>query len=38
MVWTTSFAVLPAIWDTTSAGDFALTNLVAGEPTITVNE
>ncbi|HSO50865.1 MAG TPA: hypothetical protein VLS86_09995, partial [Acidimicrobiia bacterium] len=38
MVWTTSFAVLPAIWDTTSDGDFALTNLVSGEPTVTVNE
>jgi hypothetical protein len=38
MVWTTSFAVLPAFWDTTSDGGFALTNLVVGEPTVTVNE
>jgi ABC-type transport system substrate-binding protein len=38
MVWTTSFAVLPALWDTTSDGGFALTNLVVGEPTVTVNE
>ncbi len=37
MVWTTSFVVLPAIWDTTSDGGFVLTNLVAGEPTVTVN-
>lgn len=34
MVWTTSFVVLPAIWDTTNEGHFALTNLVAGEPTV----
>jgi peptide/nickel transport system substrate-binding protein len=37
MVWTTSFAVFPAIWDTTSEGDFALTSLVVGEPTVSVN-
>jgi peptide/nickel transport system substrate-binding protein len=38
MVWTTSFAVLPNVWDTTAEGTFELTNLVAGEPTVTVNE
>jgi peptide/nickel transport system substrate-binding protein len=38
MVWTTSFVVLPAVWDTTPDGNFELTNLMAGEPTITVNE
>lgn len=37
MVWTTSFAVFPAIWDTTSEGDFTLTSLVVGEPTVSVN-
>jgi peptide/nickel transport system substrate-binding protein len=37
-VWTASQAVLPAIWDTTNDGQFALTNLVSGEPTVTVNE
>lgn len=37
MVWSTSFAVLPAIWDTTSDGDFELTSLIVGEPTVTVN-
>jgi peptide/nickel transport system substrate-binding protein len=38
MVWTTSFVVLPAVWDTTSDGNFVLTNLMASEPTVTVNE
>ncbi len=37
MVWTTSFAVFPAIWDTTSDGDFTITSLVVGEPTVSVN-
>lgn len=37
MVWSTSFAVLPAIWDTTADGDFILTSLIVGEPTVTVN-
>ncbi len=38
MVWTATFVVLPNVWDTTSDGGFVLTNLVAGEPTVTVNE
>jgi len=38
MVWTTAFVVLPAVWDTTSDGGFVLTNLMAGEPVVTVNE
>lgn len=37
-VWTAALPVLPAIWDTTADGTFVLTNLVAGEPTVTVNE
>ena len=37
MVWTASFPVLPAIWDTTSNGGFTLTNLIDGEPVVTVN-
>jgi peptide/nickel transport system substrate-binding protein len=38
MVWTTSFPVFPAVWDTTSTGGFNPTNLVTAEPTVTVNE
>jgi ABC-type transport system substrate-binding protein len=38
MVWTTSFVVLPAVFDTTADGNFEVTNLMAGEPTVTVNE
>jgi hypothetical protein len=38
MVWTTSFAVLPAVFDTTADGQFVATNMVASEPTVTVNE
>ncbi|HEY7468643.1 MAG TPA: ABC transporter substrate-binding protein [Acidimicrobiia bacterium] len=38
MVWTTSFAVLPAVFDTTADGQFVPTNMVASEPTVTVNE
>lgn len=37
MVWTASFPVLPAVWDTTSDGGFVTTNLVTAEPTVTVN-
>jgi peptide/nickel transport system substrate-binding protein len=37
MVWTTSFAAFPAVWDTTADGNFLLTNLMAGEPVVTVN-
>ncbi len=36
MVWTTSFPVLPGVWDTTSGGTFEPTNLVTGEPTVEV--
>ena len=38
MVWTTAFVVLPAVYDTTSDGGFVLTNLMASEPVVTVNE
>jgi len=37
MVWTASFPVFPAIWDTTADGGVVLTNLIAAEPTVTVN-
>ncbi len=35
-VWTTAFSVMPAIWDTTSDGSFAPTNLVTEEPVVEV--
>ncbi|HLF59843.1 MAG TPA: ABC transporter substrate-binding protein [Acidimicrobiia bacterium] len=38
MVWTTAFPVLPGVWDTTADGGTVLTNLMAGEPVVTVNE
>ena len=37
MVWTAMFPVFPAVYDTTAAGDFALTNLMASEPVPVVN-
>jgi peptide/nickel transport system substrate-binding protein len=33
-VWTTAFKVLPAVWDTTSAGEYVLTALATEEPTV----
>ncbi len=37
MVWTTVFPILPNVWDTTNDGLYVPTNLVTGEPTVTVN-
>ena len=34
--WTTGFKVLPNVWDTTSQGTYEATQLVTGEPTVTV--
>lgn len=36
MVWTTAFPVSPGVWFTTNDGGYALTNLMAGEPVVTV--
>lgn len=36
MVWTSAFVVSPGVWATTNDGDYALTNLVTGEPVVTV--
>jgi len=36
MVWTTAFVVSPGVWATTNDGAYALTNLVTGEPVVTV--
>ncbi len=36
MVWTTVFPVSPGVWATTNDGAYALTNLMAGEPVVTV--
>jgi peptide/nickel transport system substrate-binding protein len=36
MVWTTYFVVSPGVWGTTNGGDYTLTNLVTGEPVVTV--
>ncbi len=38
MVWTAMFPIYPAVWDTTADGNFALTNLMASDPVVTVNE
>jgi peptide/nickel transport system substrate-binding protein len=38
MVWTTSFAVFPAAFDTTGDGRNLPTALLVGEPTVVVNE
>ena len=35
-VWTASFPVMPAVWDTTADGKFVPTNLVTGEPVVKV--
>jgi hypothetical protein len=35
-VWTTAFKVLPAVWATTSEGEYEPTELVSGEPTVEV--
>jgi hypothetical protein len=35
-VWTTAFVVLPAVWDTTSDGNYAITDLVTEEPVVEV--
>jgi peptide/nickel transport system substrate-binding protein len=35
-VWTTAFKVLPNVWDTTSDGNYVATNLVTGEPDVSV--
>ncbi|MEO8364168.1 MAG: ABC transporter substrate-binding protein [Ilumatobacteraceae bacterium] len=36
MVWTSAFVVSPGVWATTNDGGYALTNLVTGEPVVTV--
>jgi len=36
MVWTTAFPVSPGVWATTNDGDYVITNLVTGEPVVTV--
>ncbi len=36
MVWTAFFPVSPGVWATTNDGDYVLTNLVTGEPVVTV--
>lgn len=36
MVWTTVFPVSPGVWATTNGGEYALTNLVTGEPVVTI--
>ncbi|MFA5774976.1 MAG: ABC transporter substrate-binding protein, partial [Ilumatobacteraceae bacterium] len=36
MVWTSSFVVSPGVWATTNDGEYVLTNLVTGEPVVTV--
>lgn len=36
MVWTTVFPVSPGVWATTNDSDYVLTNLVKGEPVVTV--
>ena len=36
MVWTATFPVLPAIFDTTGAGDYEVTDLLVDEPVVTV--
>ncbi len=36
MVWTTAFVVSPGVWATTNDGEYVLTNLVTGEPVVTV--
>lgn len=35
-VWTVSFAVMPGIWDTTSSGEYVITDLVTEEPVVEV--
>jgi hypothetical protein len=35
-VWTVSFPVMPAIWDTTDAQTYEVTDLVASEPVVEV--
>ena len=37
MVWTTAFKVLPGAYATTNDGQYAMTNLLAGEATVEVN-
>jgi len=37
MVWTTAFQVLPGAYATTNDGQYAMTNLLAGEATVEVN-
>ena len=36
-VWTTAFKVLPAVWDTTSEGEYVPSDILAGEPEVVVN-
>ncbi len=38
MVWTATFPVLPAMYDTTGEGTYALTDLIVAEPEVIVNE
>jgi hypothetical protein len=38
MVWTTAFQVLPAAFDTTAEGEYVVTDLLAGEPTVETAE
>ena len=35
-VWTTAFAVMPAVWDTTASGEYKPTDLVVGEPDVKI--
>jgi hypothetical protein len=37
-VWTTAFLVLPGVWDSTADGQFVPTDLVVGEPVVTIGE
>ena len=36
--WTTAFKVLPALWDTTSEGEYVPSDLLVGEPEVTISE
>jgi peptide/nickel transport system substrate-binding protein len=38
MQWSVSGPILPGVWDTTNDGTFELTNMMASEPVVTVNE
>ena len=36
MVWTSAFKVLPAVWNTTGEGTYVPSELVTGEPEVTL--